>query len=177
MQPLTIERWMAERPVVGAGGETQYVAAPQWLQWETRGQGNDEGIPAKWLRVEIDLPPDAPEVWCQHAGAIAVLSREIPAGRRFRVDFKARAVSGARMLKVLRRWGGLKRPYWGGIELTDAWRSYSRELVAERSPTQFINFSVVATKRPPLQPLASGEFLLADVSVTPLPDPEADAGD
>jgi hypothetical protein len=93
------------------------------------------------------------------------------------VDFKARAVSGARMLKVLRRWGGLKRPYWGGIELTDAWRSYSRELVAERSPTQFINFSVVATKRPPLQPLASGEFLLADVSVTPLPDPEADAGD
>lgn len=158
---LRIARWFAERPLLDPEGKLQWRPAPAWLTEKT---GTTPGQPRRYLEVAIAGPiPD--KALCQHGGAILQLSRPIPPGQPFRVSFLARSKSGAKILKVMRRWGGLKRPYWGGHELGGEWQRFTLELCCDRFETEFINFSVVATPRPLLGPFAPGTFCLAEVTV------------
>jgi hypothetical protein len=167
-----ISGWEAVRPVRGEDGKLSFVAAPEWLYEET-GDPGDAGSPSQWLRADLKGPFHK-GAWCQHCGVVAKLDRPVPRGWPFRVRFRARSVSGARLLKVLRRWGGLRQKWAGGnnwesIPLTGDWRTYEVVRFSDRYPTEEITFSVVASERPPLQPAAAGSFCLADVAVEVLP--------
>jgi hypothetical protein len=160
-EDVAAARWFAEKPVVDAEGATVYVPAPDWI--EIRGDGPEAVVTAR-----ITLTPETPEVWCQHAGAIAELQPVIPAGQHFRVEFEARSLGGAVSLRVLRRFGGFKRPLWEGFPLTTEWTNFSRDLSCEALPVDYLNFSL--TEDPlGLRHLASGAFEIRNLSVTILP--------
>jgi len=160
---VPIARWFTEKPIVKADGSLAFVPAPAWLR-EERAASSTVGSPERWWRVDMRGPFDE-RALCQHCGAIAELARPIPAGQAFRVTLRARSVSGARILKVLRRWGGFTRPYWGGTRLAEDWQTVSIVGCAPRNETRFVNFSVRDAERPQLGPCAPGVFCLADVVV------------
>jgi hypothetical protein len=99
--------------------------------------------------------------WTQHAGAIATLSAEIPAGTPFTVTFQARTLGGAQYLSVLRRWGS-SEPI-EHVLLTPEWTTYQLRRTASH-PTQFLTFSL-APRSTGLHTVAVGTFEVKDVAV------------
>lgn len=143
-------------------GKTVYVVQPEAVRTMTAEEGEGEKGPKKWLRVS--LPDPAPlKPWCQHAGLILTLERPVPAGKEFRVSGRARSVSGARGLSILRRWGGSEP--WTHVALSEDWAPFSVARVAAGFETGFITISLVADPKRRLQPCAEGVFDLADLAV------------
>lgn len=158
---VAIAKWFAEKPVIDGEGNVEWVPAPSWLAEK---QAEGPGDPATWFEVDMKGPFNE-KALCQHCGAIAQLMTPIPPNTEFVVRFKAKSIRGARILKVMRRWGGFPRPYWNSYPLTEEWQEFVAPGQSLKAETEFLNFSVVATEKPPLQPCAEGVFCIADVVV------------
>ncbi len=112
--------------------------------------------------------PFAEGAWSQHAGAIYALSKKAPAKQPVAVTFKARSLSGAKFLSVLRTWGGAKP--WNSIPITKEWKTY-RVVLTSKFEIETITFSLVP-KKGRLQLYTKGSFELAYVECAfAKPDP------
>lgn len=158
-QAMTSSRWNARKPVVADGKIIRWEAAPDFMEWR-KADPVTEGFTGDVLKVNL-TGPFAEGAWSQHAGALFAISQEIPAGQTFVISFKARSLTGAKFLSVLRTWGGSKP--WESIPITDQWRDY-RVVLTVQSPTDSVTFSLVS-KAGRLQPYCAGSFELAEVKI------------
>lgn len=156
---VAITHLQVEIAVADAQGKENYQPAPDAMK---ELQGNGE----KWLRVSLPDPTPL-KPWCQHVGLILTLEHPIPAGTSFRIHGRARSVSGAKGLSLLRRWGGSKP--WEHKELTAEWTNFSVERLASKYATEFITVSLVENPKRRLQPSAMGVFDIADLKVESVP--------
>ncbi len=154
-EPVPVAQLQVEIAVPDEAGKQSYRVAPEAIQ-----QMEEDG--QTWLR--ISLPDPAPlKPWCQHAGLIATLKQPIPAAAQFVVSGRARSVSGAKGLSILRRWGGSEP--WQHVELTNEWMPFSVERTAKEFETEWITLSLVAMPKRRLQPCAEGVFDIADLRI------------
>lgn len=152
--------WTARKPVLADGKIADWERAPEFLTWREATIDKD-GFLGQVLTVNL-TGPFADGAWSQHAGALMILSKEIPKGQPFTVSFKARSISGPKNLTVLRSWGGATP--WETISITDEWKEYSVELTST-FPTDTLSFSLVP-KAGRLQSYCKGSFELAQVQLT-----------
>ncbi len=157
-----------DEPAIGADGTVKIIS------WDGQGPVVDEKGVFTWVSVRgmvskqrggvihVNMPGPYPKgAWTQHAGAIATLAGEIPAGTPFTVSFQARSLGGARYLSVLRRWGS-SEPIQH-VELSNEWQTFLVTRTASY-PTQFITFSL-APVTTGLHTVAEGIFEVKDVVV------------
>ncbi|MEI6521661.1 MAG: hypothetical protein WCO98_16750 [bacterium] len=157
-----------EKPVIGPDGNVRIVS------WDGQGPLVDDKGTFTWVSVRgmvtkhrdgvlrVNMPGPYPYgAWTQHAGAIATLAAEIPAGTPFTVSFQARSLSGAKFLSVLRRWGSSEP--WEHVTLTQDWTTCQVRRTASY-PTQFLTFSL-APYSTGLHTVAVGSFEIKDVVV------------
>jgi hypothetical protein len=158
----------SDKPAIGPDGAVRIVS------WEGQGPVVDDKGVFTWVSVHgmvkkqrggiihVNMPGPYPKgAWTQHAGAIATLICEIPAGTPFTVSFQARTLGGAQYLSVLRRWGSSEP--WQHVTLTPEWTSYTVVRTASH-PTQYLTFSL-APRSSGLHTVAEGIFEIKDVVV------------
>ena len=152
-------KWIGQKPKVVDGKIKTWIEAPGFLQWR-EAQPEKDGFAGRVLTISL-TGPFHKGAWCQHAGALLKLKKAVPKNRPFVVTFKARTLSGAPYLQVLRTWGS-SRP-WRPVKLQPQWKSFRVEKTAVH-PTDSITFSLVPKMRR-LQPYCAGVFELTDVRV------------
>jgi hypothetical protein len=107
-------------------------------------------------------------------GAEADMMPPLDKGQVYRVAFDARSISGARNLKVTRKWGGGKTEK-GGVELTSDWQRYELDVsLAYRSPSLMFSLTDRDLKPRGNQRLGEGVFLIDNVTVTHVGEVDAE---